>query len=223
MTEQVIDNSEVSQEVSQPDVSAQSKNVYYDEDVNRIAGKKRQEGFDSGYKKAMQDLQTPQQSQAQYQQPAQQNFVTQDQLNQYHQNLVQQSEANAIAQRYFGKLSAAKDKYDDFDKVVSKINYQSPAVLKIVQMASGLDNTGDVMYDLRKDPSKYSRLITLANEDPMAAEDALKELSLSIKQNETAKVAPVANEPLAKPKPSSVGVDSGEPSIEDYKKLFKAR
>jgi hypothetical protein len=83
-----------------------------------------------------------------------------------------------IAQQFLGKLSAAKDKYPDFEETIANLGFhQFP---EVVQIANNFDNTADIMYELAKNPSKAVILKQLAQLNPRIAALEIQRLSDSI-------------------------------------------
>jgi len=239
MTETGIEQSQT----AQPDLSSvpnqsQDSRLYTDDEVNRIAAKKKNDGYEKGFKDAAAQYQPqaqaiPQQNYGQQQQVGGMNQMSEAQVQQmianHHQNLLAQQQqaqdvasANHLAQTYFSKLQPSKGKYSDFDDVVGKLNYQAPGMANIVHAATGLDNTGDVMYDLSKNPEKLASMMLLAERQPAIAQQKLQSLSASIKQNEAAQNVQMPDEPLSQNKPSNVGSDTGKLSMRDLKAKYRA-
>ncbi len=236
MTEQNMDLSH--QDVQPLDNNQQShaEKMLTNEEVNRIAAAKKNEGYSKGYKDALaqfqqQPQQVPQQNYGQSVGGIQQLSPedVQKMIAEHHQNLLMQQqqaqrdmEANRLAQTYFQKLQNSKEKYPDFEQVVGSLKYDSPHMAQIVHMATNLDNTGDVMYELRKNPEKLANLVVLTQIDPDVARQKLLDLSNSIKQNESAKNIQMPDEPLSQHKPSNVGSGNGKPSLRDLKAIYRA-
>lgn len=130
-------------------------------------------------------------------------------------------EAAKVAQDYHSKMAAGKDAFEDFDKVMGDFN--PSAFPNLVYLASQMDNTPQVMYELMQNPSKWATLAVLSERDPDAAKNMMMRISTSIKANEQAKaqekeVAP----PLGRLSSSPTGQDSGKPlGMKDYKRMFK--
>lgn len=94
-------------------------------------------------------------------------------------------QAQQIAQQFLGKLTAAKDKYPDFEETLTSLEvHKFP---EVVQLANNFDNTADIMYELGKNPSKAVILKQCAQLNPNLAVVEIQRLSDSIKQNQTAK------------------------------------
>lgn len=129
----------------------------------------------------------------------------------------QRAQMEKVAGDYYSKINQVKEKYPDFDAVMS--DFKPTAFPEIVMLASSMDNAGDVMYELAKRPEKVASILQLAQRDPDLARKALNALGGSIAQNEQAlannREAPA---PLSRQKPSSGGVDNSEySSISDFK------
>ena len=91
--------------------------------------------------------------------------------------------AQRLVNEFFTKLSAGKDKYQDFDKVVADVDYGSfPNSVQLLN--NYIDNAPDVMYELGKDRSKLALLEQLSNMSPRDAVVQIQRLSQSIKDNE---------------------------------------
>lgn len=131
-----------------------------------------------------------------------------------------QKEAKRIADEYHGKMSSGKEAFEDFDTVMSDFN---PAAFpNLVYLASQVENTPAVMYELMKNPSKWATVAMLSERDPNAAQNMINRISTSIKANEQAKaqekdVAP----PLGRLSSSTTGQDTGDPSLRDFKRMFR--
>jgi hypothetical protein len=118
------------------------------------------------------------------------------------------------------KMELGKDKYDDFKNVMDEVSLA--AFPRVILLASQLDNTAEVMYELAKNPAKLVYINSLANTDSEGkmAQKEMAKLSQSILHNEKAKSNNVkANEPLSNLKSSPVRADDGNMTIKDYRKL----
>jgi hypothetical protein len=132
----------------------------------------------------------------------------------------QQAQNYHAAQTFLNKLEAGKTKYSDFKEVVTDgflQNFASNAPV-VFHMANGFDNTDDLVYELRKNPGNIIKLRDLAQLDPSLANEELKKLSDSIKQNRSVSNQRSASEPLDQVKPSSTGMDNGSRTVRDYKR-----
>ena len=132
-----------------------------------------------------------------------------------------EKEAQRVADTYHARMASGKETYEDFDDVMADFN---PAAFpNLVYLASQVDNTPAVMYELMKNPSKWATIAVLSERDPKAAQNMLGKISASIVANEQAKanerdVAP----PLSRLSSSPTGQDSGKPSsVRDFKRMFR--
>jgi hypothetical protein len=127
-----------------------------------------------------------------------------------------EAEMQKIADTYYNKMSTGAEMFEDFGDVMS--DFRPEAFPEVVYLASEMENTPQIMYELAKNPHKLASIYSLAKADPNQAKKALKKLSDSIMINEQAQEGHVAtNPPLTKPKPSQVSTDKGLNSLKDYK------
>lgn len=131
-----------------------------------------------------------------------------------------QREAERLAQEYHSRMNSGKANFEDFDEVMSDFN---PAAFpNLVFLATQVDNTPAVMYELMKNPSKWATVAVLAEKDPQAAQNMINRMSASIKANDQAKAQErEVNAPLSRLQSSPTGQDTGELGIRDYKKMFR--
>jgi len=169
--------------------------------------------------------QAPQQQQGQ-----QQGVDTQQLMQQVMQQLQQkqqedeqkrqadqlEQEVNQVAQQYFGKMAQGKDLFEDFEAMTADFN---PAEFpQLVYLASQMDNTPAIIYELRKNPGKLADLAVLVEKSPTMARSEIAKLSESIKRNDEAKrTLQEAEDPLNRLKPSPVGTDNGTKNVRDFK------
>lgn len=125
-------------------------------------------------------------------------------------------QAQQIAQQFLSKLTAAKDKYPDFEETLS--NLEVHKFPEVVQLANNFDNTADIMYELAKNPSKAVILKQCAQLNPNLATLELQRLSDSIKQNQAAKQTLSAHPPLSQLTRSVTKTDNGLNRVSDYRK-----
>lgn len=142
-----------------------------------------------------------------------------------HKN-AQEQEAARIATDFFTKVNAGKANIPDFDTVMSNVDLGS--IPYHVQLASMVDNTAEVMYELAKNPVKIGQLQTLIDIDmragrtPKLALAELQKLSQSIKDNAQASKQREPNQPLGQMRPSNAGTDSKGPlTASDYRRRYK--
>lgn len=124
-----------------------------------------------------------------------------------------------IAAEFNSKLEAVKDKYSDFDATVKGFPFAS--FPNSVFISSGLENGGDVMVELAKNPTKFDQIESLALRNPALARAEMEQLSKSIALNEKAATVKKANAPLSQIRPSSIGSDNGAPTLRDLKLRYR--
>ena len=247
MTEQLVNNESSNQNLNVPTsgntpvvTNTVTPKVYTEEEVNRIAGTKKQDGYQKGYDAAKAEW--LQQATAQPHQqnftPAQNNVAPINPVNQPQSGLtVEQARAiakeelqttlqaqnyQALANNFVSKVEANKSKFSDFDTVVTPLNL--PQIPEIWMTAAQFEDPATIMYHLGKNPGKLAELRNLSYSSELVKR-AMREIHDSAKQNEDAEKARVAQAPLSRQKPSTVGVDSGkdksEFSVQDWKKILR--
>lgn len=136
------------------------------------------------------------------------------------QRNAQMESANRIATEFFTKLGTGKEKYQDFEKVMSDVEFQ--AIPHVVELANMTDNTADLMYELAKNPSKIANIQQLIAISPKLAYAEMQKLSQSIKDNESAANVKLPNSPLSQLRPSSnTGADNGVLSVKDLRAKYR--
>ena len=138
------------------------------------------------------------------------------QVNEFYQR-----EGARVQNEFASKMNAVKEKYADFDTTVSGFPFTSFPNSLIV--SNGFDNTGDIMMELVKNPTKLEQLESLAARDPSMTliKREMQRISDSIKINEKATSAKTANAPLSQITPSSIGADNGSPTLNDLKRIYR--
>lgn len=135
------------------------------------------------------------------------------------QRTAHEQEAKRITSDFLTKLEGGKSKYQDYDQVLG--DFEFGAIPHVVQMATMLDNTADIMYDLAKNPSKIGNLQQLIQISPKLAYAEMQRLAQSLKDNESAQGVKMPNQPLSQMKPSNTGTDNGAMTVSDYRKKYK--
>lgn len=140
-------------------------------------------------------------------------------VNEESARLSEQQRAQATINQFVAKVQAGSAKYSDYDGTVAKLNLQHLPP-SLVEITNAMDNTADVLYELGKNPSKFSSVLNLCNASPQLAYDEITRLSSSIKKNEEAakqNAQVKVNEPLDQVKPSTTGTDSGRlETVKDF-------
>lgn len=143
-----------------------------------------------------------------------------DQWMQDARNKHEEDHARNTVNSFNQKMSAGREKYQDFDQVTGDIEYAAfPNVVQL--LANYVDNSGDVLYSLGQDLTKMEILESLATRSPQAAIKQVQRLAKSLSDNEAAKNVRIPNEPLSQLRPSNTGVDNGAMSVRDYRKKYK--
>jgi hypothetical protein len=144
---------------------------------------------------------------------------------QQQENLVMQNnrdQANRIVADLTSKMEAAKQNIPDYEEAMSSVNNFNdvPAILASVHT---LDNAGEVLHHLAKNPKDIPVLDALARGIPGAATAELKKISDRLKQNENGKKSAYAPEPISQIETNiRDGIGSGTPqSIADFKNIYR--
>ena len=134
------------------------------------------------------------------------------------QHAAMEKEAQEIAGQFVNKMGAGKEHFEDFDEVMK--DFSPGAFPQVVYLATQVENTPQVMYELAKNPHKLATLDYLVNKDPRAAQAMIAKLSKSIQTNSEAVAnAQVSPDPLDRLKPSTVGTASGSKTIRDLRRM----
>lgn len=211
-------------------------------DVDRIVKTAKASAYHQGKQDAQAELMRQQQMQTQ---PAEQQVmpamnyqpqqqmggmqqVSQDDIKRMVADHMQQEQMRLAAYHFgqeFGhKMQLGKDKYSDFESVVSPLlDTNNPELQPLWHFANATDNARDVMYDLGKNPEKATNILQIAKISPQLALARVNALSQSIKANESAQSAPAQSEPLSQIQSSNLGTrnDASEPTIRDYRKKYR--
>jgi len=192
------------------------------DEVNRIVADQKKSAFDKGYQKALTEAQTRQSNnEVQTQSQSNSNFVNQDEIRKIVENELkksqeaqyeaykqqqQQQEAYRIVNELSPKIEDALQRYDDFHDVVGKVDYANNFV-DILELSNLVDNSGDVLYELAKNPMKIAGIRGLPHN--LAALE-IQRLSQSIKTNQISAKKELPKDPLSRLHSSNVGTTTGE-------------
>lgn len=146
----------------------------------------------------------------------------QERFNKEMQERQLQQEMSTVANNYIAKMKLGKDAYHDFDDITK--DFDPTAFPQLTYLVSGLENAGDIVYELAKNPSKLVTLDTLAQRAPKQAQAELLKLSKSISDNQTAQReagSNIVSAPLDHLQPSRISGGNGKKGIsalrnEDY-------
>lgn len=183
-----------------PQVSAESQPAGLTQaEINDLVGAAKQKG----YQKALRDTaQFSGHSNVQQQSPSGDNGTSSsineadlqnvvkntmaEMLEKQRQEQLQQqqlAQAEQIVKELTPKLEDARGRYEDYDMVINSATSGFQNNPHILAYANGVDNAGDVLYDISKNPEK---LIALAQMPEDMARSRILALSNSIKQNNQA-------------------------------------
>lgn len=229
-----------------PAPEAQAEKLLSQHEVNSLVGGAKQKGFEKGYAQALAEAQAKAQAQQQAQQaqqPVQPAQTTQPQALSDEERIrqiaaqefenharalqeralreQQEKQGQQIAAQLAAKVSSAAEKYPDFNEVVKDVDYVNNFP-DILSLSNTVDNSGDVLYDLAKNPSKIATLRQFMRDlPPHLVQKEMLKMSESIKANQAALNFSSSPAPLAPIKPSNTGTDNGKiRSVSDYRKQF---
>lgn len=122
-----------------------------------------------------------------------------------------------VATNFTARVEQGRKSYDDFSEITK--DFDPSEFPQLVYLISGLDNGGDVVYELAKNPHKLVTFHQMAKETPRMAKSELLKLSQSISANraaiDEAKQSGGIPAPLDQIQPSRVSGSNGKASIRD--------
>ncbi len=142
----------------------------------------------------------------------------QERFNREMQERQFQQEMTNVANAYHAKMDYSRKAYSDFDEITKE--FDPTAFPQLVYLVSGLENAGDIIYDLSKNPNKLATLDLLAQRSPRLAQAELAKLSSSISQNSIARQEAEQNPtlaPLSPLQPSRVSGSNGQMTVRDLR------
>jgi hypothetical protein len=233
MDNSVMDNASDMTQAPVETAQQTQERLFKQAELNEIVGRAKHDAVES-YKRQQQQTQQPAQ---QYSQAPSSKALSEDdvkrltgeELNRYREEWTRESQermnaeaAERIVNSYKEKISAGKEKYEDFEAVTNNVDMRYyPNVVQL--LAEYVDNSHDVLYDLAKNRSKLYQLESTCQHNPQDAIYEIKRLSDSIKANETHSQMTHARTPLSQQRPSNTGTDSGNTlSMRDLKAKYRA-
>jgi hypothetical protein len=247
----MIEEENVEQGIEAPQTDAQAvtdddvqQPIYNKIQLQDVVNREKRKAFERGKKEALMQLQQEQQQQMQDNAPQQQQAPMQQQqapslggmqqmsaadvermiaekapqaLQEQMNRLKQEHSINTFVQ----KMQVAEQKYPGLEAKLNKLDYEDPSLMRVVDMANSMENTGDIMNEILNNTGKMATFLNLSRQ-PQIAQQAMMELSSSIKTNQDALAAEKqARDPMNQLKPSSsVGSDNANPSMHDLRKMF---
>lgn len=206
--------------------------------VSKIVARERQKAYEKAKQEALMEMQQQQQAAPEAPQAAPQTFggiqqapqmspediqkMIAEHIPQYLHQQAAEYQQKQFADGFVAKMQAAEKQFPGLESKLNEIDFNSPATLKLVQMANNLENTGEIMNELIDNPEKFGVLLNLVNEQPKLAQQRLSSLGNSIKTNrEALQQEQSANEPIGQLKSSvNAGVDEHNLSVKDLKRLL---
>lgn len=142
----------------------------------------------------------------------------QERFNKEMQEQQLKSHMTQVANSYLEKVAQGRTAYEDFDDVTK--DFDPTAFPQLTFLLAGIENAGEVLYDLSKNPLKLAGLDRLAEKNPRQAQNELLKLAKSIADNRQAQ-SDAQNQQVAEPldrlQPSRVSGSNGKMSIRDLK------
>jgi len=226
--DQVVEEAPQADAVEEVRETAEEKMLPQSE-VNRIIAREKREAKERAKREAMAELERQtklNQLQEQRAETSMANLTEADVQRLIEEQAQKQADlalATKTAHEFMSKLEVAKPKYEDFEEVVQDLDL--PSIPEIAELSNTVDNTGDVIYELGKNPSKLVDILTLHGRNPKLAERAMKMLSDSISRNDAAQNLEPAEEPLKQFKRSTMtnNNDINSMSISDLRNQPWAR
>lgn len=211
--------------------------------VSKIVERERLKAYAKGKQEALMELQqqqAPQESapvqpqQMQQQAPQQLGGMQQmspadiermiaEKAPQMLQQHVQQLKNEHMVSSFGAKMQAAEAQYPGLEAKLNELDYHDPAMIKIVETANNMENTGEIMKEILENHGKMGTLLNLSRQ-PYVLQQAMMELSKSIKTNQEALAQEKqAQDPMSQLKPStSAGMDNSAMSVQDFRSMFRS-
>ncbi len=202
------------------------------EQVNKIVAREKANARDMGRREAEEKYQRDlEQLNAQRMQQEQHNAQVprdvdanaiyqqvQERFNREMQEQQLRQQMQTLANNYLQKVAQGRVAYEDFDDITK--DFDPTAFPQLTYLLSGLDNAGDILYDLSKNPIKLAAIDRLAEKNPRQAHSELLKLSKSINDNRQAQNESQnhnVSEPLDRLSPSRVAGSNGKMGIKDLR------
>ena len=227
----MVDEQVLSDALEQPEQAeaATAEKMLSQADVKRIAAREKQEGILRGrreaeeqYQRQLAEIQNKQgQRNEEVPREMDANAMYQQLQERFNADMEQkrlEAEIQQVANSYLSKVESGRKSYQDFDEITK--GFDPRAFPQLVYLVSGIENAGDVIYELSKNPQKLITLNTMAEKSPGLAESELQKLSLSIKNNQQASSDAGdynVNQPLDQLQPSRVSAGNGKQTISDLR------
>lgn len=143
-----------------------------------------------------------------------QDQIRTEQAHQHHQKVITELAS---------KINVAAEKTPDYAETLSQVNNFSETPL-VLHYANMVDNAGEVLYELAKNPNKAVQIISaIQSGSPSIAKSLVNSLSKSIKNNQQASSDKIPDEPLSQLKPSNLGIGKAPSDASDLVRKYKGR
>lgn len=177
------------------------------------------------YEKAERDMMAERQKQS-ADQPSQ-DAVSPDNIrkmiNEEAKKMAEIHRGQGIINDFSQKILDGKEQYEDYEEVVAPLRLAETmdegTFASFIRNANDIPNPADMLYEIGKNPSKLGELTRTLKETPHLAPQVFKRLSDSIIANKEAVSAKKVKEPLSQVENSYTGIDSGDGTVSDYRKL----
>ncbi len=212
-----------------PEQVQQQPNLLSQDQVNKIVAREKQRAAESARREAEErhraELEQMRQSQEQRNAEVPRDMdanaiyqKVQERFNQEMQERQMKDHMSQVANNYLSRVNSAKGSYEDFDDVTK--DFDPTAFPQLTYLLSGIENAGDILYDLSKNPLKLAGIDRLAEKNPRQAQSELQKLSQSIASNKQAQsdaASQTVADPLDRLQPSRVAGTNGKMGIRDLR------
>lgn len=149
-------------------------------------------------------------------------------MNQKIQEQNNKAMGDKIANDFTSRMELEKANHDDFDAVTE--GFPFAAFPNTVLMSLNFENTGEIAYELAKNPSKMKSIDDLVQIDVSNAQRGIQsnvayremqKLSESLRINKAAQNVRTPNAPLSQVQPSPTGTDNGAKTVTDLRKMLR--
>lgn len=230
--EEVQNLDQVAPVVSQPVVEQAPQKTLTQDEVNRIVAREKARAAESARRemeqKHQQELEALNASRvsqesrnANVSREVDANAIyqqVQEKFNAEMQERQLKAQMQQVADNYLHKVEQGRKAYEDFDEVTK--DFEPAAYPQLTFLLSGMENAGDILYELSRNSTKLAALDRLAEKSPRYAQSELLKLSKSISDNNLAKKEAEGiniSQPLDRLNPSRVSGSNGKMEIRDLR------
>jgi multidrug efflux pump subunit AcrA (membrane-fusion protein) len=218
------------QEVLAQEVTAQPQQASLTQDqVNRIVAREKQAAAEKARREAEAKYQADLEALRMQQQERNSHVSREADANEIYQQVQERfnremqerqlkDQMSMVANNYLYRIEEGKKNYQDFSEVTK--DFDPVAFPQITFLLSGMENAGDVLYDLSKNPTKLAAIDQLAQRSQKLAQSELLKLSKSISDNKQSLAeaqAQLTPDPLDRISPSRVAGSNGKMTIKDLR------